>query len=641
MAGDKSVVETAITKGDSLAWAGKWQESVVEFARAAKETPDSPLTRHSLAMAYSRCGRYAEALAEYEATLALLPDDLIVQSKVADMLGKLGRVDEFAERHIHIAEAWSKRRNYDRAIAAYRQVLTLVPGHLDARLKLAEALDTGGDLQDAAAEYHELARRAKETSEMERARKWAKMACEADPTNEAAQLFYQSLQKAEQEGGEGVVGGSAGLEALVSAAEPAQVSRPPEALEATRKGGRPRAGLAADQHDALNNAMNASADYLEKGLFAAAIDECLSAIEIDPDCLPIQVRLAEIYSKMGHVEDASIKYDTLAAVYLVRGQPDVSVDMYKRIVALVPDDVNVRQRLASLLLELGRGEEAIGAYVEIISLYLRAGDRAGAQQELDAILRRLTEALGEKAGDTLTADAFWAPLGEAAREYGAIDMALACFRKALEEGGSQNPRVLLGLGDLYIQERCWDEASRVFTSFKEAFPRDERPYIKCAEVLFKSGHLEASIKEFDDLAELQLAGGDLSRALATAQVMRQLAPNSPIVRLRLSKIYTARGMMGDAISELAALAQLKREQRALAEEELIYRRIVLVDPGNKQAHLNLGDLLAANGKLSDARQAYEKVLELDPADTTAQQRLAGLQRATAGLSPYPLSEREK
>ncbi len=119
--------------------------------------------------------------------------------------------------------------------------------------------------------------------------------------------------------------------------------------------------------------VQASRIYLERGLFNAAIDACCEVIVQAPDYLPIHLRLAEIYERQDRPEMALAKYQALAQTYLAREEKERAVEVYRAMLALSPDAVPTRSHLADLLLELGQTEEAVREKIQLAQSYFRLG----------------------------------------------------------------------------------------------------------------------------------------------------------------------------------------------------------------------------------------------------------------------------
>lgn len=129
----------------------------------------------------------------------------------------------------------------------------------------------------------------------------------------------------------------------------------------------------ADLAESAQELVEASRIYLEKGLFNAAIDVCCEVIQQQPDYLPIHLRLGEIYERQDRPEMALSKYQALINTYLAREEKDAAVPVYEALLAISPDAVSSRSRLADLLIELDRIDDALQQLLQVALTYFRLG----------------------------------------------------------------------------------------------------------------------------------------------------------------------------------------------------------------------------------------------------------------------------
>jgi tetratricopeptide (TPR) repeat protein len=121
---------------------------------------------------------------------------------------------------------------------------------------------------------------------------------------------------------------------------------------------------------------------IANGLWAAAIDCSYEVIHLDPDYLPIHLRMAEVYRASGATEDALTKLQTVVDTYMVRGQPATASRVFPELIALQPDNVNMRTKLATLLLDLGQTDAAVGQYLDLAEMSYGSGQVDRALDEL-------------------------------------------------------------------------------------------------------------------------------------------------------------------------------------------------------------------------------------------------------------------
>lgn len=131
----------------------------------------------------------------------------------------------------------------------------------------------------------------------------------------------------------------------------------------------------------------ASEKYIEQGLLEAALDAAHEVIRINVDYLPIHLRLGEIYERMHRSQEALTKYQILIDTYMVRNEPERAIDVYFRVIELSPDVTNARSRLAGLLKQVGRTEEAAKQLLQVAVSYFRMGQTNRALEEFRHVLQ--------------------------------------------------------------------------------------------------------------------------------------------------------------------------------------------------------------------------------------------------------------
>jgi tetratricopeptide (TPR) repeat protein len=125
----------------------------------------------------------------------------------------------------------------------------------------------------------------------------------------------------------------------------------------------------------------ASERYIEQGCYDAALDACYEVMQLQPDYLSIHLRMGEIFERQNLNEEALAKYQTLIDTFTVRNEPALTIDVYFRYINLAPDTINSRARLADLLNQVGRTQEAAEQLAQIASSYFRMGQTNRALEE--------------------------------------------------------------------------------------------------------------------------------------------------------------------------------------------------------------------------------------------------------------------
>ena len=80
-----------------------------------------------------------------------------------------------------------------------------------------------------------------------------------------------------------------------------------------------------DQHalaDELRAIVEASAEDLEAGRLEAAYDACLEGLRLDDACLPLSIRIAEIYTAQRFARCARVQAETILRLMAARGDTE-------------------------------------------------------------------------------------------------------------------------------------------------------------------------------------------------------------------------------------------------------------------------------------------------------------------------------
>src|SRR5258707_3486066 len=102
MAGNRELYEKAMDDGHGAAWDQEWDKAIGAYARAIQELPEDPAAHNSLGLALLNAKRFDDALKVYNRAHTLSPDDTIPLEKGADVLERLGRLQEATEKYLAV-----------------------------------------------------------------------------------------------------------------------------------------------------------------------------------------------------------------------------------------------------------------------------------------------------------------------------------------------------------------------------------------------------------------------------------------------------------------------------------------------------------------------------------------------------------
>lgn len=204
------------------------------------------------------------------------------------------------------------------------------------------------------------------------------------------------------------------------------------------------------------------------------------------------------------------------------------------------------------------------------------------------------------------------------------------------------------------------------------YTRSAKQYQNLAEMFFEQGLTDRAIEIFSialgtmpDSLELRLGLADLhSRSSQTQKALKEYReiinqhPENPDAHLRLADILLKRNNKEDAMQEYAHAADIFASQNLIDEAAACYHKILKIfpdyihfrrklieilstrqdSPALLEELLRLGETLWSKGERESAMHAYQRVLELDPHNKTAQMRLNETVRSSDAVRLVPEEE---
>jgi tetratricopeptide (TPR) repeat protein len=104
-----------------------------------------------------------------------------------------------------------------------------------------------------------------------------------------------------------------------------------------------------------------------------------------------QERIGRIKEKLGSSNEAERAYSLAADLYLRARDVDKAIENLLRFIALEPEHLMARIRLAMIYEKLAKKEEAVGEFLAVASIYQRTGDMARALQTIEHALQILPD----------------------------------------------------------------------------------------------------------------------------------------------------------------------------------------------------------------------------------------------------------
>ncbi len=312
--------------------------------------------------------------------------------------------------------------------------------------------------------------------------------------------------------------------------------------------------------------------YYQKGDWERAIEEYHKLADLDPKDLNVHNMLADIYAKKGDVQEALQQYDLVAQGFDQKNQVDKVLQVYKRMLKLVPND-----------------PELLNAVKNLIDKYL---SRAAQLEESEPdkaieIYRSVLKA-----------------------EPNRIDANLP-FAKLLAKKGQkfEGVEALMNLAMNLDEETQTGRLVDVLQAVTEIDPLNIEAREKLIGLFVKAKQTAAAVKSLQDLIEIYISKNDFGKAESAAQKTIELGDLNTYYHLGV--IFFNQQKYAESRSAFERF--LKHQEGhvgALKYLALAYLRLNQTGEA-VQAYLKILDVYFNENLLDEAREVRQTILELD------------------------------
>jgi len=333
--------------------------------------------------------------------------------------------------------------------------------------------------------------------------------------------------------------------------------------------------------------------------------------------------IGDLYLKKGSETEAIVSFTKAAELFKKDGFYPKAIALYKKILNLVPNDINSLISLGKLNAEKGLIGTAIDYYFKAADIYHREGSNENATTVVERILQ-----LSPSDPETRKKIAYlYFRLGlrkRAANEYAAIasdfiksnaldqaeemckqaiefdpenTLALICFSKLAENTGNNeaafeyiekavslepdNTSLLLDYAAALINHDRKDEAMTALIKLIESHPSELQAKKLLGSLYVDAGVIDNAWKELLPCIDNALESENWSEAHELLCHFRDLFPIP--VKHRLLKICKAQGDEGTIKSELAELASLHENEHEYEEALQLYKEVLEISSDDSAA----------------------------------------------------------
>lgn len=641
MAGDREIYQKSMNLGHNAAWEQNWAGAIKAYSHAIQEIPEDGEAHIHLGLALLKAGRLEDALKVYNRAHQLSPDDPAPLERGADVLERMGRLKEAAQRYITVADVYLGQRDLDKAISNWERATQLTPGLIAIHARLAQAYERVGDNKRALREYLTLAFNFQRAGDTEKAIKAVERALRLDKRNPQALNTLRALRS----------GGAVSL--------PTENAPPPkpktaedqsimdlfkeEMVDVRKKVG--DADPLGPLGEALTEGMGMLAAYvMESGSMDMATASALQGMELQRQGMHPQA--VESYAKavQGKMRHPSLYLNLGGLLYLT--------EQYEPAIKML-DEALSEPKLASGALhalglshfKLGKQKQA-GRYLiqslQAVDASLAANKREEA--ELAATYNQLLTALDGRSDEMLAAinqrfsdllsGADWKKRVAETRkhleevfqdqgEQGVVDF--------LGTGGSEKLATTLASIDNYIQRGLFTLAMDECHNAMLASPYYLPLHVRMAEIMMREGRLRQAINKYNVIAKAYMSRDENARATSILAEVLEMAPLDISVRSSLIALLESEERFDEMLDQYIELARTHNQlgnfdlsRETFQQAERIAKRQNA--PAIKVVEIkhNLADMDQIRLDMRRALRTYEEILELMPEDERAYRAIVDL-----------------
>ncbi|MCO5166925.1 MAG: tetratricopeptide repeat protein [Planctomycetes bacterium] len=401
-----------------------------------------------------------------------------------------------------------------------------------------------------------------------------------------------------------------------------------------------------------NELVKLGAELERRGEFERARERFLRAEELGHADFDLPCRIGQLSEALGDVPDACRRYVVYAERCAQQGYPDVATATLQRVIDLQPGDLEARERLAELLARSARtlaeagDPAAAGRALEAGQHYEQLLSQTAAPPEQRRVLGALVALLPDRVdlrermaqvslalGDPGQAVQDLQDLAIHALEAGDLARATATLEKILEI----DPDDLLALQSLattYARMGRTADAVREFLRLARTLEEsglatasaDRMVEIYEKVVDLEPGNTEARAflaRAYDDKKEADKAvahyasiadalrrKGDDAELLATLDKLITLRPTDQALALERAGLLRTLGRGGEALEAMRAMAEAAARQGDAATAQKAWSEVLAQVPGDLDAHLALARLEEKNREHAAAARRLAAVFEL-------------------------------
>ena len=517
-------------------------KAIQEYRAAIENDPDSEYLNSGLAELYAKTGRIRDAVVEAQDIIKRDPNNL----EARKLLGRI-----YLRSLGDLQSGTQSQEVLKLAIEQFQEIVRLEPKSVDSHLLLGRLYRLDNNLIKAESEF--------------------KTAIEIQPDSEEAVTSLAYLYNEEGDASRAIALLNKVPDATRTGKLYAALGYTYEQQKEYKKAvAAYRKAVDLDREN-LDSLRGLAQNLMNDGQFDAALEQYKAIADADPQDAQAYLRISEIYRRMGKF--------------------DAALDMLKKAESLVQDSLEIPFNMALVYDAQGRFDDAATTLQQLID--------------------KTTHADGNyTTGERNNRSVFLERLGSVYREQGKTQPAVDTYRKMLDLGNDSASRGYQQMIDTLREAKQWPQATAAAQEAAEKFPDDRSLKLVLAGQLADTGQADKGLAMAKSL--LKGGGDDREVYIALAQINSRLKHWSDAEE-DINKAATLASKPEDKDYVQFVLGSIYERQKRYEPAEAAFKKVLASDPRSAVTLNYLGYMMADRGMhLEEALSYIKKAVELDP-----------------------------
>lgn len=324
--------------------------------------------------------------------------------------------------------------------------------------------------------------------------------------------------------------------------------------------------------------------FNEAGFSLKTIAVYKKILKIEPENVDVHLKLGDLNAERGLIGNARDNYLVAAKDYTKKGLTKKALEIYRKIADLDSSNTVIRVKIAELYLKEGMNKEALEEFIKAAEAYIEKGE----VREAEEIYKHIIKSDPKNSNILIN-------LGGLYLRDNRILEAIEILQKAVKDN-SEDINLLKTLAEACDKGGKYEEEERVFRRLIELEPQNHQHHKGLGYCLLRIGSNGEAFKAFELASKEYFKCNDFQNIVQMMNDLLAIDPNNNKAKGLLAETYEKSGSGKEAITLYLSIADACVQQNQLDKAISTYEKILTLDPENSTAKNGLGRLKEGGSK---------------------------------------------